>query len=151
MVQRAEQAEAERIRPYVESAERHANDRTELRPERLEVAHLTQVPTNRRPAPTHFVGYQFVMRASRRQRGGGVLGGKDRRPDGVVTAFRARHIHESRGTSDQRPPGKTSFGTDCQPPAVVARAPHASLVAPSNVPRTNGWVLNRCNSSRGLG
>ena len=78
MVQRAEQAEAEDIRPDVETTEGSADDRAELRPERLEVAHLAQVPTDHRAASAHFVGYQFVMRPSGRQRGSGVLGHKDR-------------------------------------------------------------------------
>ena len=76
-MQRAEQAEAEGIRPDIESAERSTDDRAKLRPERSEVAHLAQVPTDHRAAPAHLVGDQFVVRPSRRQRGDRVLGGKD--------------------------------------------------------------------------
>ena len=47
------------------------------------------------------------------------------------------------------PPGKVSFGIDCQPPSVIARAPYDTRVPPCRCLITSGWCLKRWNSSNG--
>jgi hypothetical protein len=41
----------------------------------------------------------------------------------------------------RQPPGKTNFGSDCRPPAEIARAPYAIRLPPSSVARIAGCVL----------
>lgn len=44
----------------------------------------------------------------------------------------------------KQPPGNVSLlGKLCIPPSLIARAPYAIRVAPSNTPRTFGCVLKR--------
>jgi hypothetical protein len=67
--------------------------------------------------------------------------GKDR----VMRTFDARNVEESRTIADEN----AAFGTDCQPPSEMARAPYDSRLPPSSTCAIAGCVLNRWNSSNG--
>ena len=47
-------------------------------------------------------------------------------------------------------PGISIFGSDCQPPAAMVRAPAARISPPSRSLRTLGWCLNCWKASKGF-
>ena len=72
-------------------------------------------------------------------------------PDRIALwlALDARQLMKPAAQPINAPPGKLSFGTDCQPPSVMARAPYERRLPPANVSRIKGCVLKRWNSSKG--
>ena len=102
----AEQREAERIAPHVQTAQRIADDGAEFRPQRLGVAHRVEVLADRGRPPAILVLDQLVIGAAGRQRGIDVSGGLQRAGHRIVHALDARHVDEARGAADQRAAGE---------------------------------------------
>ena len=105
------------------AAERDADDGAELRPQRLDVADLLEVAADLGSRASVLVGDQLVLRAAGGKRIGD--GSAASMPDSM-----ALWLPLMRGTLTKpaeqpisAPPGNVSFGTDCQPPSVMARAP----------------------------
>ena len=47
-------------------------------------------------------------------------------------------------------PGISTFGSDCQPPVTIARAPADRMLPPSSSDATIGWFFHCWNASQGL-
>jgi len=80
------------------------------------------------------VARQFIVGAPLRQRRGDMLGGEHAGQHRVVAALDARQVDEARRADRPgRRPETASFGTDCQPPSVMARAVADPLAAGERV------------------
>jgi len=58
-----------------------------------------------------------------------------------MTAFDARGVEKAGIVAYQAAAGKVSAGSDCNPPAEIARAPYATRLPPSRNGLIAGWVL----------
>ncbi|MNF08557.1 hypothetical protein D3C80_2090070 [compost metagenome] len=47
-------------------------------------------------------------------------------------------------------PGISTFGSDCQPPQAIARAPAERMLPPSSSGFTEGWFFHCWKASHGL-
>ena len=131
------------------AAQADAEERAELRPQRLGVSHLPQVAADRPTAPAVLVARQLVVGAAARRAPRRLLRGKHAGPHGVVGALDAGHVEKARAVADQRAAGKREVRHRL--PAAFhdgARAVADALAARESS-RTSGWVLKRWNSSNG--
>ena len=98
----SEQREAQRVAPHVERAEANADERAELRPQRLDVAHLVQVRADGGRAPGVLVLDQFVIGTAGGERGRDLFGREHGAAHRVVHALDARHVDKAGRAADQR-------------------------------------------------
>src|SRR5437588_9526140 len=102
----AEQREAKRVAPHVETAQRDPDDGSELGPQRLDVADPMQVLADSRIAPRIFVFDEFIIGAAGAERAGNVFGGEYAASHRVVDALDARHVDKAGRAADQRAAGE---------------------------------------------
>ncbi len=106
VLQREGQSDPEIVHPHVDGAETDAEERAELRPERLHVAHALQVLVDRALLVSLRIGGQFVALASVLHRLEDRFRAHLAGQHGVVAALDARHVDETGRAADQRAAGE---------------------------------------------
>ena len=99
------------------------SDGAESRPQRLDVAHLLEVAADRGGAPGLLVGGEFVVGPPAARAANACSAASIPDSMALCEPLMRGTLTKPAAQPISAPPGKASFGTDCQPPSVIARAP----------------------------